>query len=403
MNDTAPKSAAARPEPALATAPASPSDVVSAAAPPVVLTAAPVPADAPAVSPAPAAEPPPPASSAAAPAAVAAESARPARETSRLRRVVVVGGTILGLVVAWQIFVYFVAYTDDAYVRSDLVAVASEVTGPILQVHVVDNQDVKRGDRLFTIDPEPFQLIVNQRQAQIDEQKALLKVSEEELASSRAALAASTSAHTYAQQQQIRYADLAKSEYAPRAELDKANDDLRRTAAEMRISEFAIEKAQNGIVAHQAALNLALAEMATAQWRLSKTEVRSSTDGAITNLTVRRGDTANANVPIIGIVDAHAWRIMANYKQDYIRSFKIGGTAWVWLDSQPFHFHRARIDGIARGISREVGEAKLLPYVAPTTDWIRLQRRIPVTITLVDPPPGLKLYMGADARTIIFP
>ena len=53
--------------------------------------------------------------------------------------------------------------------------------------------------------------------------------------------------------------------------------------------------------------------------------------------------------------------------------------------------------------SREVGETKLLPYVAPTTDWIRLQRRIPVTITLVDPPPGLKLYMGADARTIIFP
>ena len=49
--------------------------------------------------------------------------------------------------------------------------------------------DVKKGDRLFTIDPVPFQLIVNQRQAQIDEQKALLKVSEEELSSARAALA----------------------------------------------------------------------------------------------------------------------------------------------------------------------------------------------------------------------
>ena len=334
---------------------------------------------------------------------VAAETPRPERETSRLRRLVTVGGTLLGLFVAYQVLVYFVAYTDDAYVRSDLVAVASEVTGPILQVHVVDNQDVRKGDPLFTIDPQPFQLIVNQRQAQIEEQRALLKVSQEELSSSQAALAASTSAHTYAQQQQSRFADLAKSEYAPRAELDKANDDLRRTAAEMRISEFAIEKARNGIVAHQAALNLAMAEMATAQWALGKTQVLSPTDGAITNLTVRKGDTANANVPIIGIVDAHAWRIMANYKQDYIRSFTIGGTAWVWLDSQPFHLHRARIDGIARGFSREAGQEKLLPYVAPTTDWIRLQRRIPVTITLVDPPPGLKLYMGADARTIIFP
>lgn len=333
----------------------------------------------------------------------AAAVVRPERESSRLRRLIVVGGALLGLFVVYEVIVYFVAYTDDAYVRSDLVAVASEVTGPIIKVHVVDNQDVKKGDLLFTIDPVPFQLVVNQRQAEIDEQRALVKVSQEELSSSQAALAASTSAHTYAQQEQVRFADLAKSQYAPRADLDRANDELRRTAAEMRISEFGIEKARNGIVAHEAALNLALAEMATAQWRLGKTKVLAPVDGTITNLTVRPGDTANANVPIIGIVDASAWRIMANYKQDYIRSFKVGGTAWVWLDSQPFVFHRARIQGIARGISRERDEAKLLPYVAPTTDWIRLQRRIPVTITLVDPPPGFRLYMGADARTVIFP
>ena len=112
---------------------------------------------------------------------------------------------------------------------------------------------------------------------------------------------------------------------------------------------------------------------------------------------------ATINVPIIGIVDADAWRIMANYKQYYIRDFKVGDTAWVWLDSAPWHFHKGRITGIARGFSRNPGVDKLLPYVAPTTDWIRLQRRIPVTIVLEDLPPGYKLYMGADARTVIFP
>lgn len=322
---------------------------------------------------------------------------------TRLRRLIVVGGTILGLFALYEIFVSFVAYTDDAYVRSDLVSVAPEVTGPVLQVHVVDNQEVKKGDRLFTIDPEPFRLVVNQHQAQIDEQKAFLKAAQEELASARAALTASSSAHTYAEEEQRRYADLARSAYAPRAELDKATDELRRTTAEMRISQLAIEKAQSSIAAHQAALNVALAEMATAQWRLGKTEVLSPTAGSITNLTVRAGDMANANIPIIGIVDAGAWRIMANYKQDYVRSFSIGDTAWVWLDSQPWHLHRAKIAGIARGFSREQGAEKLLPYVAPTTDWIRLQRRIPVTIVLEDPSPGLKLYMGADARALIFP
>ena len=93
---------------------------------------------------------------------------------SRLRRVLTVGGTLLFLFIAWEVTTYFIAYTDDAYVRSDLVAVAPEITGPIIAVHVVDNQTVKKGDPLVTIDPVPFQLDVNQRQAQIDESAALL-------------------------------------------------------------------------------------------------------------------------------------------------------------------------------------------------------------------------------------
>jgi multidrug efflux system membrane fusion protein len=321
---------------------------------------------------------------------------------SRLRRVVTVGGTLLGLFVLWEAFTYFVAYTDDAYVRSDLVAVAPEITGPIVAVHVVDNQTIKRGDKLVSIDPVPFQLEVNKRKAQIDEATSQLKVAQEELAASQAGLTKATSANTYAAQEQVRYADLARNNYAPRAELDRANNELRRTEAEMIIMQVAIAKTQTSIAVHQAALDLAKAEMALAEWRLSRTEVLSPTDGAITNLTLRTGDTATVNVPMIGIVDANAWRIIANYKQYYVRSFENGGVAWVWLDSAPWKLHRARITGIARGFSRNPQAPMLLPYVAPTTDWIRLQRRIPVTIVLDEPPPGGKLYMGADARTVIF-
>ena len=200
-----------------------------------------------------------------------------------------------------------------------------------------------------------------------------------------------------------RLVDLVRTNNAPRAELDKANDELRRAEAEIIISRSVIAKAQSTVIAQRAARDRAAAELATAEWRLSRTDIVSPAAGSIVNLTVRVGDTATAEVPSIGIVDAASWRIIANYKQDYIRSFEVGGTAWVWLDSQPWHFHRARIGGIARGISREPGQEKLLPYVAPTTDWIRLQRRIPVTLFLVDPPPGDRLYMGADARTVIFP
>jgi multidrug efflux system membrane fusion protein len=319
-----------------------------------------------------------------------------------LRRVITVGGTLLVLFILWETFTYFIAYTDDAYVRSDLVAVAPEVTGRIIAVHVVDNQTIKKGDKLVSIDPVPFKLVVNQYKAQIERETALLKVAQEELDTAKAALAASTSAHTYAVQEQARYSDLAARQYAPVAELDRANNELRRTTAEMTIAEVAIKKAQTDIGVHQASIRVAQAEMASAQWNLDRTDVVSPTDGTITNLTLRVGDTGTINIPMIGIVDANAWRVMANYKQYYVRSFEVGGTAWVWLDSAPWHFHRAKITGIARGFSRDPQAPMLLPYVAPTTDWIRLQRRIPVTIVLVDPPPNATLYMGADARTVIF-
>jgi multidrug efflux system membrane fusion protein len=322
---------------------------------------------------------------------------------SRLRRLITVGGTLLLLFILWETFTYFVAYTDDAYVRSDLVAVAPEVTGRIIAVHVVDNQTVKKGDKLVSIDPVPFQLDVNQRQAQIDEASSLLKVAQEQLSTAQEALVAANSTHTYAVEQQARFAVLAAENNAPRAELDRYNDELRRATAEMNISQVAIAKAQTSINVAQAALDVAKAEMATAQWRLSRTEIVAPVNGTITNLTTRPGDTATVNIPMIGIVDADAWRIMANYKQYYVRSFEVGGEAWVWLDSAPWHFYRAKITGIARGFSRDPQMPMLLPYVAPTTDWIRLQRRIPVTIVLVDPPPDAKLYMGADARTVIFP
>ena len=58
------------------------------------------------------------------PAAEPAPPARPVVETSRLHRLLTVGGTILALFILYEVITYFVAFTDDAYVRSDLVALS---------------------------------------------------------------------------------------------------------------------------------------------------------------------------------------------------------------------------------------------------------------------------------------
>ena len=43
----------------------------------------------------------------------------------------------------------------------------------------------------------------------------------------------------------------------------------------------------------------------------------------------------------------------------------------------------------------------MLPYVEPTTDWIRLERRFPVTLVLQGLDPDVVLHLGSDARTLI--
>lgn len=322
--------------------------------------------------------------------------------TRRTRIALILGG-LLAAFVAYEIITSFVAYTDDSYVQSDLVGVAPEVTGRIIAVHVADNATVREGDPLVTIDPVPFQLVVDERQAEIEEARAEALAAQNAIAVAQDTADAAASALAFAKVTQQRKAALINSGSISQQSLDKANDDMRRADAALAAAQASISQSKSNLAMQQSREAMAQAQMATAQWRLARTKVVAPTDGAITNLTVRVGDTGTAYEPLIGVVDAKAWRIIANFKQNYIDRFEIGKPAWIWLDSHPWHFYRARIGGIARGISRNPGQDKLLPYVAPTTDWIRLQRRFPVTLYLVDPPKDLALYMGADARVLIFP
>lgn len=326
-----------------------------------------------------------------------------AARMSTPRRLLLVAGIVLTMFLGWETLTTFVAYTDDAYVQSDLVAFSPQVTGQIAAVHVHDNQPVHRGDLLVSIDPVPFQLAVDARKAELAAANAQAQADSDSIAAAQDASTAAVAARNLADVNQQRIARLATDQTVSRQELDTANEVLRRARADVDGAEAAVGRAQRTLAMHDAAIDQAQAELATAEWRLSQTQLYAPVDGTINNLTVRVGDPAQANEPLIGIVDANAFRIIANYKQSYIRQFQAGGTGWVWLDSRPWHIYRARIEGIARGISRTRTQDGLLPYVAPTTDWIRLQRRFPVTLFLVDRPPGNLLFMGADARVVIFP
>jgi len=325
---------------------------------------------------------------------------RPQRNWLRLLIGILV---LLTLFVLWEILTSFVAYTDDAYVRSDLVGIAPQVTGPIIAVAVRDNQPVHRGDLLARIDPTPFQLDVAAAQAVLTAAKAQAQASVDTVSGATDNLHAALAAQTETQQTQGRALALAHEGYASAQSLDTDIAAYDSAAANVAAARAAISRAQTLAAAQQAAILQATAQLQIAQWKLQQTTILAPLDGTVNNLTLQVGDTATAGKPLIGIVAADAWRIIANYKQGYLPELQPGGTAWVMLDTHPWRLYRARIRGIGRGIARNPGDIGLLPYVTPTTDWIRLQHRFPVTLDLINPPADLTYYMGADASCVVFP
>ena len=72
-----------------------------------------------------------------------------------LGALIVLGAVATGFWV-WRL-TYVDPRTDDATVRANVVGIAPHVAGPLVELHVVDNQPVAEGDLLFVIDPRPYQ------------------------------------------------------------------------------------------------------------------------------------------------------------------------------------------------------------------------------------------------------
>src|SRR5215813_11228282 len=101
----------------------------------------------------------------------------------------IIGAAILLGAIGASIYVTKLNYrqprTDDAAVRANLVGIAPHVSGPIVELHVQDNQEVEAGDLLFVIDPQPFEV-------ELERAKAALMLTQSEVRALSNAVAAAT-------------------------------------------------------------------------------------------------------------------------------------------------------------------------------------------------------------------
>jgi RND family efflux transporter MFP subunit len=279
----------------------------------------------------------------------------------RLRFFVTLVMVLIAGVIGWQLWVYYMdaPWTRDGRVRADTVNLAPDVSGPVVQVFVRDNQVVKAGDKLFEIDPTRFTLALAQAQAQKLKAQAAMQD---------------------AQRTAGRYASLSSN----------AVSSLSRDAAVSAALEAAADYQQ------------AQANESVAQLNLQRSTVRATVNGVVTNFSMQPGDYVSAGTPDLAIVDTDSLYVDGYFEETKLRRIAVGDAATVTLlDGGPAI--SGHVAGLAAGISdaERTPTPSLLADVNPTFTWVRLAQRVPVRIALDHVPAGTTLVAGMTCTVVI--
>jgi multidrug resistance efflux pump len=255
-------------------------------------------------------------------------------------------------------------WTRDGQVRANIVGIAPRVSGPIIHVAVHDNQQLRKGDLLFEIDPADFQAQVDVAAGQVQTDEANLKQQEQNLQ---------------------RQTQLYRTRVTAVQDLQNAQD------------SFAAAKAQ---------LASAKANLELARLNLSYTKVFAPVDGYVTNMNTSEGTYVTAGVQLMALVDTSSFWIAGYFKETQLPYIQVGQKAIVAVmghENQPF---LGVVRSVGWGVFMQDGSGSistaLLPSVSQTIDWVRLPQRFPVRIQVLENSP-VPLRIGQTVSVAMTP
>jgi membrane fusion protein, multidrug efflux system len=301
--------------------------------------------------------------------------------------------------------------TDDAYLQADLVHMAPDVSGRIVELDVRDNEAVRKGDVLFRIDPEPYRMRVDQARAAVRGLEATLALTVDQVAAQTSkADAAASGIDTAEAQRALAASTLARMEpllgrgFVTAQQVDQARTAQHTAQLGLEQARLQASEARQAIIntkPTEAELDGARATLAIAERDLDKTVVRAPCDGRITALDIAAGEFAATGHPLFTIIDTEHWYAIGNFRETELAGIEPGQRATVYVMAQPGRPVSGKVDSLGWGVASDVSATiGGLPHVESTLNWVRIAARFPVRILLDAPPDELMRY-GATVSIVI--
>jgi len=330
---------------------------------------------------------------------------------SPMRKVILIAlGTLLVLFIYHVLSDRYTPYSSQARVETFLTQIAPEVAGDVEAVGVKDNEAVRKGQLLFRVDPEPYEIAVRSAEANLAVALQGADVSVADIASARAAIIKQqvdlganrklgkiitdlVDKKALAETNAIRSgAEIGKTE----ADLIRARAELKKAEANLGAPGFDNPKVKQAVAApEQARLNLRM------------TTVIAPADGVVTNLRLAPGQYVGPGQPLLSFLERGPRWISADMRENQLGNVKPGQDVTIALDLLPGKLFHGRVHSVGWGISQG-DEAPSGQLAAQPADqgWLRDPQLFPVRILILPDEAkeaGIDVgRSGAQANVIIF-
>nr|WP_180203616.1 HlyD family secretion protein [Pseudomonas sp. SbOxS1]NYU03349.1 HlyD family secretion protein [Pseudomonas sp. SbOxS1] len=294
--------------------------------------------------------------------------------------------------------------TDNAYIQADRVGVSTDVAGIVESVEVTDNQSVTKGQVLFRLRPEPFEIALQSAKAQLADVRNQIMNLKASYAQAQAEIAQAQAEIPYYQKNLARLEQLVSVSAVSKTLYDDAHHNLETTQQKVAVAKAQAQTilAQLGgridsPLELQPAYLQAQARIDEAARNLKNATVTAPFDGIVTNVdSLSPGAYLQPPQSGFSLVASDRLWVAASPKETELTHMQEGQPVTITVDSYPGVIWHGRVESISPASGSSFA---LLPAQNTTGNWVKVVQRIPVRIHIDDTAgkPPLRHGMSVEA------